>query len=120
MDSDSAGDGSFVAKAHITGDEWARGGFRVVAVGWVVAALVVALRLWHEDIGAGVIADCHRPIVAYAAELALAACGVALALRAASREMAKKMALLGIALIVALWLPAAFALPTAFTAVCDN
>jgi hypothetical protein len=34
--------------------------------------------------------------------------------------MAKKMALLGIALIVALWLPAAFALPAAFTAVCEN
>jgi hypothetical protein len=120
MESDSAGDGLSVAKVRIMGEEWACGGFRVVAVGWVVAALVVALHLWHEDIGAGVVADCHRPLVAYVGELALAACGVALALRAASREMAKKTALLGIALIVALWLPAAFALPAAFTAVCEN
>jgi hypothetical protein len=120
MECDSAGQSLSVAKANITGEEWARGGFRVVAVGWVVAALVVALHLWHEDIGAGVIADCHRPIVAYVAELALAAGGVALALRAANQEMAKKTALLGIALIVALWLPAAFALPAAFTAVCEN
>jgi hypothetical protein len=107
-----------VARAHLTGDEWARGGFRVVAIGWMVAA--VAVPFYRSHIGAGVMAGCDRPIAAFAAELALAACGVAFALLGANRVITKTLALLGTASVGALWLPAAFVLPTVFTAVCEN
>src|SRR3954447_26723725 len=94
-----------VANAHLTGDQWVRGGFRVVAIGWIVAAVAIPLERSH--IAAGVMAGCDRPFAAYAAEAGLAACGVAFALLVANRVITKKLALLGTVSVVALWLPAA-------------
>ncbi len=101
---------------------WGRTLARLVAIAWVAAALLWALRSTTRELPAGIPADCHWHALPAVAEVLLAIAGAWLLiyLATAPTSVRPRAALLAVGVAAAAWALFAFAVLPATGRVCVN